>query len=634
MTQNQTQIPIEQLGPAERVINSLITHADHLYHGRPGLVTKSTGVTGVAWEPVSTKTENGVTTVFKLIKNGKKNTRVAVGTLNANKKVVTATGNVLGEFRDSGIFPEVAAYLYGQVAEVWKLNNEFAAHWASYTFAQDHRDLKVVLAAFMLVQSRKGDPVLEDGKVIFNDDDFRDVGEAMFLLSSKDKKDFNPKMLVRTRELLSLPQIAKINFDLGFSKSDRKPFLGRWNRAVEKWLRYREENPKALEGLVKAGFKKTVMDLCRAVGYKPNSPKFFEILRWKQAQAKSGHRSMALGQVFSAAETWEDLSEQQICEKIVQSKPSWKIIVSQVPRKIGITRAIMTAAIESNCLSDKDLIIVAPTLEDLGLLQVQNVAARFERAVKNAEDMRAANIAANVKTKAVKDKLEEAADNAVKKSVAEAMKDVRVYFMVDISGSMDNAISSAKDYISMFLQAFPPDKVHVSVFNTVGTEVKIKHASKTGVSEAFKGIHAGGGTDYAAGVRALKHYKPLPGEDVLFFFVGDEDANVFFNQITDAGFSPSAFAFLKVKKNNYDAVQRTAYCLKIPCFMVEPETFKDIHSIPRTISNLIASTPVKLPNGQGQVQATKRVSLIETIVNTKLLQKPAWALNRRNGGEV
>jgi hypothetical protein len=512
--------------------------------------------------------------------------------------------------------------MYQQVAEVWKLDNEFAAKWASYAWKQDHRDLKVILAAFMLCQSRKGDPVIDAGKIAFHDEDYRDVGEAMLLLHEKGK-DLNPKLLLRLHDLLSLPGIAEVNRQLGFGKSARRPFYGRWEKAVTKWLQYREQNPKLLEGLVKAGFKTTVMELARRVGYKPASPKFFDALRWKQVQAKDGRRDMAIGAAVKAAESWEGFTETQICERIVQSKPDWKRIVGLLP-KGGLTRAIVAAAIEAGSFSNKDLIIATPTLEELGLLQVQDIRERWEKALKTAEDMRAANIATKVKSKVIEEKLQEAADVAVQKAAEEVMKGMRIYFMVDISGSMENAIAEAKVYLAKFLQAFPPDRLHVSVFNTSGREVTIKHPTAAGVENAFRGIAAGGGTDYGAGVAMLSKYKPAADEDVLFFFVGDEEANVFTTAVRRSGLNPLAFGFLKVRNApNYQAVRGTAQELGIPCFMVDPKMFEDPYAIPRVIRNMIAATPVGVaPN---RVVAAPRVTLVEQILQTTLLQKPAWA---------
>jgi hypothetical protein len=636
----------ENLGPAERIINALLAYTDHLYHGRPGIViTDARTNVGVRWEPVTHKVEDGKKVVYKLSKVGKKTIKARIGVMTeaVNPNGITvhvrtdASPNhpIIGEYREAGLFPEVAAWMYRQVAEVWKLDNEFAARWASFAFGQEHRDLKVVLAAFMLVQARKGDPVVDGGKVAFYDEDYRDVGEAMMLIRRKDDKELNPKLLLRMHDLLTLPQIAAINRELGFGTSARKAFLGRWSTVVEKWLRHREENPRLLDGLVKAGFKQTVIDLARRVGYKPTTSKFFEALRWKQAQADDGRRTMAIGLAVTAAETWEDLSEAQVCERIVATKPDWKRIVGMLPKTVGVTRAVVAAAIEAKALSDRDLIIATPTLEELGLLDVPDIRARWEKATRGAEDSRAANIARNVQSKELKEKLVEAADTAVKKAVEAVTKNMRVYFMVDISGSMKNAIEAAKTYIAKFLQGFSPERTHVAVFNTTGREVVIKHASAAGVENAFKGISASGGTDYGAGVRVLQHHKPNADEDVLFIFVGDEEAVPFEGAVTASGLRPMAFGFVKTTPDggaagwrvqqygvdNNVAVRDTAARLGIPCFMIDEKTFDDAYAIPRTVRALVSATPV----GPARAAATPRFTLVDQILKTDLLKKPAWA---------
>jgi hypothetical protein len=612
----------ENLGAAERIIQSVLQYTDHLVHNRPGVVIPDARHRiAVRWEPVTHRVQNDEKVVFTQTKQGKKTVEVRVGVLKDNGQILEG-GRPVGRYQEAGtIFPEVAAWMYRQVADVWKLDNEFAARWASYAFVREHRDLKVVLAAFMLVQARKGDPVMENGKVIFHDDDFRDVGEAMFLLRS-DKGDFNPKLLLRVHELLTLPAVAEINRELGFGRSARAPFLGRWEKAVEKYLTYREENPNQLKGLLKAGFRGQLRELVRKTRYKPENAKFYEALRWKQKQAEDGHRALALDMKLSKAETWEGLKEAAICKKIVKDKPGFKRLVGMIPESVGLTRAIMAAAIEAGCLSDKDLIIATPTLEELGLLQVQDVKERWERAVREAEDQRAANIALRVKSKETKEKLADAADNAVKAAVAEVVKGLRIYFMVDISGSMRDAIETGKKFLTTFLGGIPAEQTHISVFSTTGREIVLKHASAAGVQNAFRGIDAGGGTDYGAGVRVLQKHKPKGDEDVVFVFVGDEEASAFDDAVRQSGLNPLAFIFIKVRNSpGYSAVQSTARNLGIPCIMVDEQTFADPYAIPRTIRNLIAATPV----GQAPGKVVQRKTLVDEILETEILKKPAWA---------
>lgn len=636
----------ENLGPAERIIQTLLAHSDHMYHNRPGMVTAApTSVTGVLWQPVvykADKDDKNKKVVYRLDKRaGKKGKaatiRTPIGTLWQDKTVRTDDRRKVGEYREPGIFPEVAVWAYKQVAEVWKLDNEFAARWASYAFADKStaRDFKVILAAFMMVQSRKGDPVVEDGKVIFHDDDYRDVGEAMVLMQRKGE-DFNAKLLLRIREVLTLEPVAAINRELGFGRSAREAFTGRWPKAVNRWLRFREQNPKVLEGLVKSGFRKTVIKLAKAIGYKPESNAFFKVLRWEQTQAADGRRGLAIGEKIEAAETWAGLTEEQVCERIVRDKPNFKRIVGLVPN--GLTRAIVAASVEAGAFSDKDLIIFTPTLEELGLLKVQEIRERWEKAVRGAEDQRAANIARNVQSKATKEKLQEGADTAVKAAVEEVLRGLRVYFMVDISSSMQGAIDEAKRYIEKFLGGFPQDQLHISVFNTSGREITLKHASAAGVAQAFRGIAASGGTDYGAGIRALQGFKPKADEDTLFIFIGDEGHNgtggghgghgVHFVQAVQAsGLNPMAIGLVPVVSPQYGramAVRTTAAMLGVPCFEIDQKVFDDPYAIPRTLRALIAATPVGQVNAAAAAPA--RFTLVDQIMKTDLLKKPVWAL--------
>jgi len=479
----------------------------------------------------------------------------------------------------------------------------------------------------MLVQSRKGDPVRENGAVVFFDDDHRSVGEAMCLIRRSDGKDLNPKLLIRIHDLLRLPGIAQINRELGFKASPKNAALGRWPQAVTRWLRHRERNTRMLDGLVRAGFKSSVAALSRRTHYKPESNIFFRTLRWKQKQAADGRRSVAIGDAVSAAESWEGMSEADVCRRIVETKPNWKRLVGLLPAGVGVTRAVVAAAVESGSMSDADLIILTPTLEDLGLLTVEPVKSRWATAAKNAENQRATNIATRVRKTETKEALQEASDNAIKKAVEEVVKGLVVYVMVDISGSMEPSIEKAKVYVAQFLQGFPKEKLHVSVFNTSGYELTFKSATAAGVKNAFDARKAGGGTEYGEGVRALEHHKPGPDEDALFIFVGDQQAHVFTPAVRRSGLNPVAFGMLQVgNPAGYDCVTKTAAELGIPCFPIEEGIFSDPYSVTRTLRRIIAATPVSQTRMPTAAVPKPRVTLVEQILKTDLLQRPQWAV--------
>lgn len=609
----------ENIGPAERIVNSLLSFNDHLVHNRPGVIVPSTDAIGVTWTQACWKQEGEHKVVYRKDKIGKKTKLTKLGNLQADNTIEGSNA----KYKPPGLFVEVARYMYRLIADVWNLDNEFAAKWASYVYKNDKsKDRKVIMAAFMLVQSRKGDPVLDNGKVAFYDEDYRDIGEAMVLLDGSNYLD--AKLILRIREVLSLPQIADINRQLGFGQSTRNPFLGRFPKVARAWLKYREENLKLLEGLVKSGFSNKIQDLARSVQYKPESPAFFETLRWKQSQSKNGHRALAIGTAVKAADTWEGLTERQICERIVATKPNFKRIVGMLPVSVGLTRAVMGAAIEVGSLSSKDFVIQVPTLEKLELLSVAEIKAKVDAAINAAEDQRAANIALRVKSKELQASLQEGAENVSKKEVAEQLKGLFIQVIVDISGSMESAIEVAKQCLIKLLPAFPLDKISVSVFNSAGRLVEIKHASGAGVENAFRGIKAGGATTHASGVLAHQGVSIPADHDVLTIFIGDEEESGRFDDtVRRMPYKTVAFGLIKVRQSAYSIVRDTAAALQIPCLILDPKVFEDTYALPQTLRHMIASTPVgKAGSNPAPFQ---RETLVDTILKTELLKKPIWA---------
>jgi hypothetical protein len=174
------------------------------------------------------------------------------------------------------------------------------------------------------------------------------------------------------------------------------------------------------------------------------------------------------------------------------------------------------------------------------------------------------------------------------------------------------------------------DRVHVSVFNTIGQEIQIKSASAAGVEQAFRGHQASGGTMYATGVEVLvSKYQPKEDEDALFLFVGDEGEYNNTRMIEVFGhykIKPVAFGLLKVPGQNGDIVRWTAVQMGIPCFLIEEKLFstEDPYAVTRTFRNLIATTPVGRKVTE-RPQAPARKTLVQEILETPLLEKPVFA---------
>jgi hypothetical protein len=583
----------ESLGPAEKLVQLIINFPDHLWHNRPGVVRNG------KWKAATRKE------------------------IQEHK----ASGHVRGgEFRQPGPHVEAIEQVYGTLGDIWQANNELAARLASYIMKEtDWRDMKVVCAAFMLVQSRAGEPITEaqNGKkvVLFHDDDYRVVGEAMIKRYERgSNRMMNPKLIERIGEVLSLPGIVTMNRTLGFGNPHkRKPFTGRYYSAVTDWLEFRETNISLLEGLRKSGYSKTVQSLARMVGYKPKSKRFFEVLGWKQKQAAQGHRTIGLTDLEIRKLSFEGLSEKQICEKTVAEKLGWKQVMGMLPKEIGLTPAILVAMLDQ--FSDKDLTILTPTLEELGLLKHEPIKQRWQEAIQKQEDQRARNIAKNIRDRELAGSLEASADAAVTKAVAEATKeaDIHIMFIIDTSGSMQGAIETSKEALSMIVQGFPPEKLHISAFNTVGTLLKPRHYSAAGVQHMLKSLGASGGTIYSSGVRVFhdKGVRIPQGADLILFAVGDEageQGDLLAANLKQWGYVPSGIAHIvNVGRDSQrgNTVQRAAEVLGVPYTEVNVEQFTDVYQVQRTLKAVLEAQPYR-----------EKGSLIEKIMQTELLVSP------------
>lgn len=583
--QRQTPLPQEQMGPAEKLLDLVLNASAHLWHNRPGRDI------GGVWHPAKGRNADRGTPV------------------------------------QPGLFVPAAETLYGQLLEIFGLNTELMAHFASYALTEtDWRDLKVATSALMLVQPHSGQPIKDDdGSVGFYDDDLRGIGEAMLLkYERKSARMMTPKAVLRVAELLETPAIAELNRMAGFADpASNKAPLGRWPKAATKWLRYREQNAPLLEGLVRAGYKETIKKIARKVGYKPLSERFFAVLGWKQSQSSEGHRTMGLdGLELEKRERFDDVSEAEICEAIVTQRLTYKEVMGRLPPDIGLTPAIMVALLPT--LSDRDLRQLTPTLEELGLMAEPEIRDAWEKAIESATDQRGLNIARNVRSAELKERLAASADNAAKAAVAEATgeRDVHVMFLIDTSGSMQGAIEKSVDALTKIVAGFPLDKLHIATFDTFGTTKVPKAASGAAIKHMLQGVKASGGTLHSAGVAALARDGVTVPSDatLLVIVVGDEAGEAgarFASSFADNGFAPSAFALiLNVAYSRGETVRTAATNLGLPFSTITVDQFDDPYQVPRVLKTILEA-----PVATGG--PVKRFSWVDKVMATKLLELPA-----------
>jgi hypothetical protein len=584
----------EQRGAAERLLDLVLNSGAHLWHSRPGV-----DVDGV-WYPATRANRAG---------RGGRGGRATAG------RPVRP-----------GLFEPAAITLYGRLLEIYELDPELMAHFASYALLEtEWRDLKVCCAALMLVQPRSGQPVRdEDGSVAFHDDDYRAVGEAMLLrYEVRDKADshrmMTPKGVLRVAKLLEVPGIAELNRAAGFAGPDsRKPPLGRWPSAARQWLAHRERNLPLLEGLVRGGYKETIKRLARKCAYRPESERFFEILGWPQKQAAGGHRTLGLdGLRLRRSERFDGLGEAEICERIVAGRLSYREVVGRLPSDPGLTPAIMAALLPS--LSDRELRLLTPTLESLGLLADAEVRARWERAVRAATDQRALTIARNVRGRELREQLAEAADAAARTAVRETVADdVEVMFLIDKSGSMDRAIDNSKEALSRILAGFPLERLHIATFDSTGRVLRPKAASRVGVQHMLADVRAWGATTHSAALSAF-HREGLriaPDRRLIVIVVGDEDGEngrTFADAFERLGYRPAAIALIvSVAWRRGSTVRDAAAELGVPFSEVDVAQFEDPYQVTRVLTALL-DAPV--PSGSSS-------GWLDRVLDTPLLEKP------------
>jgi hypothetical protein len=519
-----------------------------------------------------------------------------------------------------------AVDLYGKLLAIYQLNGDLMAHFASYAILEtEWRDLKVACAALMLVQPYAGQPIHGDtGAVEFHEDDYRSVGQGMLLFYlQKSKRMMTPKSVLRTAQLLETAEIAALNRKAGFGDAaGRKAPLGRWKQAAARWLRAREQNLPMLEGLVGAGYKETIKAIARKCGYKPESPVFFELLGWRQKQTAAGHRKVGLtGLKLAKRERFDGVSEAEICERILEERLTYKEVVGRLPKGLGLTPAIMVACLPS--LSDRDLRILTPTLEELGLLADPDIRARWEAAVATATDQRALNVAKNVKSQAIREKLEEASDHAARAAVKTATADIdlHVMFLVDKSGSMEGAIERSKEALSRILAGFPPEKVHIATFDTMGSVLKPKAPTRTAVQHMLGKVSAAGGTVHGAGVRALHQagVRIPAGAKLAVIVAGDEageDGVTLANTFRALEYQVAGLALIcAVASGRGNTVRTCAQALGVSFTEVDVDQFDDPYQVPRVLRAILeAPVPTDFP-----WTVAPRASWVDKVMKTPLL---------------
>ena len=274
-----------------------------------------------------------------------------------------------------------------------------------------------------------------------------------------------------------------------------------------KWLRAAREEPADApgpgEGRLQGDASRSI---ARKAGYKPESA---GVLRGARLEAEAGgggppHGGPRAASSCEKRERFDGLSEAEICEAIETQKLSYKDVVGRLPKDVGLTPAIMVALLPS--LSDRDLRMLTPTLEELGLMAEPEIRARWEKAIADGHRPARAQHREERPQQGAPEKLEEASDNAARKAVAEATAeaDVRVMFLIDKSGSMEGAIEKSKEALSRILAGFPLEKLHIATLRHHGHGAQARRRPSRAAVQHMLAGHQGGRRHDARGRRCAR----------------------------------------------------------------------------------------------------------------------------------
>lgn len=469
----------------------------------------------------------------------------------------------------------------------------FLAHFASYAIKKlDSKDLKVVSVFANSLSDADGTPFIvskgPEGIVYstkYKKPNLRIVSQAAL-------QDFDPKLVSRVIELANIKQ------SLGERYREGTHFTRTLKTAVRKWIRFREQNPKAIEGIKKAGFSKMVKGLYRALHLSP-STEAAEILRWKQ---KDG-REMTI----KAALSFEGLNDLEIAEKIRADKIKPMSALGALPEKISpvIAVAILEQA------SGNQAVILRALFDRQGLLKEKEVMDLFNEKLKTAGT-------ALDRVDRINTEIDREVEKTLKKAKAEKRKEQvgdvgKIFMHIDISGSMQRAVEFAKERGAVIAEcvANPEENFFWGLFNRFGTILERPESfEKDGFMAKLYGVKAGGSTECLANYLSARK----AGCDIDVY-VTDQGHNgkpveQHVQECDRQGLGrPKAVVIVDFSGSGLNGHLAHEFLkLGIPVSILKPETLTESALVTQAVQSALKGA----------------IAVIDEIMATKLIRLPSW----------
>lgn len=331
--------------------------------------------------------------------------------------------------------------LLDDFAELAEKDPIFLAHFTSYANTKlQSKDLQVVSTFMNFLSDADGTPFSKGSK--FKKPNLRVVSQAAIQM-------LDPKLVSRVVKLSKMKIVIGSRQKATHSSTSLKT-------AVKKYLRFREQNPKAMEGVVKNALTNYIKNLFRDMRIAP-SVETAEILGWEQREGEKIEKKNLVD--FSG------LSDKQIAEKIIEEKIS---PLSALPNLSDKISPVIALAILETCTGDQ-AVIYRQLFDSQGLLKNKKVLERFEDKVSNAQT--ALDRVDKINTEIDND-VEKVLKTARSKKRKEDVGDIgKTFIHIDVSDSMEEALEFAKERGSIIAECIdnPEENFHWGTFCHYGT---------------------------------------------------------------------------------------------------------------------------------------------------------------------
>lgn len=236
----------------------------------------------------------------------------------------------------------------------------FMAHLTSYAVTKlDSKDLKLLTVFANSLNDADGTPFSPGSK--YKKPNLRSVSQAAI-----HTQGFDAKMIER------LIEIANIKTPLGKRYREGSHFPRSLKTAIRKYLKYREQNIKILEGVKKVGLGNRYKNIYRAVHAAP-SLEAATILRWPQKVGeKIGKKNFF---------DFSGLSDIEIAEKIRADKLPPTGVMGALKKEMS---PVVAAAILEQASGDQ-AVILRETFDSQGLLKNKEVLKIFKKKIETAK---------------------------------------------------------------------------------------------------------------------------------------------------------------------------------------------------------------------------------------------------------